>query len=331
MEKYKYHINEEFVIKVFNQIENIEIDLNNNIMDIGDFKFKLNGKDYIVEVKTRFSSTLLSRTLIYMREVINRENATGIIVVLDKIPESLKKSIESKYNNLKIFDISNVLYMVYENENLQKELNSIINFSLDSIIPQKPVFEIELKDKEEYIEHSHKDYKNILDNIKKGREDAKKYEKFMEMLIKEMFLNDLNLFVAQNRTEDGLNVFDMICKIKNNIDDEFFSTIENFFNSKYILFEFKNYRELIKQGEICTTEKYLFNTALRNVAIIITRKGIDKNGQKMIRGILRESGKLIIVLNDEDIKAMIELYENNERVSIILSQKLDEILTTLDK
>ena len=97
------------------------------------------------------------------------------------------------------------------------------------------------------------------------------------------------------------------------------------------MFEFKNYNALIKQGQICTTEKYLFETALRKVAIVITRKGIDKNGNKMISGILRETGKLIIVLNDDDIKTMIELHEKNEKVSMVLSEKLDAILTTLEK
>ena len=123
----------------------------------------------------------------------------------------------------------------------------------------------------------------------------------------------------------------MICKIKNNVDDEFFTTIEKYFNSKYILFEYKNYDDLIGQGEIHSTEKYLYKTALRNVAIIITRRGINENGRRTIEGILRETGRLIIVLNDEDIKEMINLYNKNKEVSIILENKLDELLVHIEK
>lgn len=334
MEKNRYHYSEEFVIKVFKQIENVEIDetydyISNIRMHIGDFSFNLNNKKYIVEVKTKFSSALLSRTLKYMED--NLSNTNGIIVVLDKIPERYKNSILNQYENLKIWDISNILYLIYDDENMQKELNNIIDFSLDNVIPQKPIFEFEPKKKKVHIEKQKKDYIKLLLDIKGGRSQAKEYERLLEEIIKELFSNDLTLFVSQNRTEDGINIFDMICKIKNDVDDEFFSTIEKFFKSKYILFEFKNYNTLIKQGEICTTEKYLFETALRKVAIVITRKGIDRNGNKMITGILRETGKLIIVLNDDDIRTMIELYEKNEKASIVLSQKLDGILTTLEK
>lgn len=75
----------------------------------------------------------------------------------------------------------------------------------------------------------------------------------------------------------------------------------------------------------------MFETALRKVAIIITRHGIDKNGMKLTKGILRESGKLIIVLNDEDVKEMISIYENGEKATTVLEKKLDELLTTLEK
>ena len=88
---------------------------------------------------------------------------------------------------------------------------------------------------------------------------------------------------------------------------------------------------MIRQGQICTTEKYLFETALRKVAIIITRHGIDENGMRLAKGILRESGKLIIILNDEDIKEMIALYERGDKATCVLTKKLDEILTKLEK
>lgn len=334
MEKNRYYFSEEFVMKVFQQIENVEIEENLNYIwngrrNIGDFSFNLNDKKYIVEVKVKFSSALLSRTLSYIGESLYNTNV--IIVVLDKIPEKYKNSILNQYDNLKIWDISNILYLIYDDENMQKELNNIIDFSLDNVIPQKPIFEFEPKKKKVYIEKNKKDYIKLLSDIKCGKSQAKEYEKLLEEIIKELFSNDLTLFVSQNRTEDNINIFDMICKIKNDVDDEFFSTIEKFFKSKYILFEFKNYNALIKQGQICTTEKYLFETALRKVAIVITRKGIDKNGKKMISGILRETGKLIIVLNDDDIKTMIELHEKNEKVSMVLSEKLDGILTTLEK
>ena len=331
MESIKYYYSEEFIKKVFQQIEGVEIEssFENNMYDkrFGDFSLYLNGKKYIVEIKTKFSNVLLARTLTHMNSRVNNRN--NILIVLDKIPSRFKEMIMKDYLNVDVWDISNVLYFIYDNDKLQRELSRIVEFSLDSVTPVEP--SSLFKKKKSIVENIKKDYKLLLSNIKNGRRQAKEYEKLLEEMIKEFFSNELAEFVQQSRTEDGINIFDMICKIKNDVDDEFFSTIEKFFKSKYILFEFKNYTELIKQGEICTTEKYLYETALRKVAIIITRKGIDTNGGKMISGILRETGKLMIVLNDEDIHSMIELYEKNEKVSMVLSEKLDKLLTTLEK
>lgn len=63
------------------------------------------------------------------------------------------------------------------------------------------------------------------------------------------------------------------CKIKNNITNEFFSTLTNFFNTKYIIFEFKNYNKPITPKEIYTTNRYLYKKALRSISIIIPKKG----------------------------------------------------------
>lgn len=174
-------------------------------------------------------------------------------------------------------------------------------------------------------------YIEKLSNIKEGKENAKKYEELLEEIIKDIFSDELMLFQSQYRTEDGINIFDMICKIKNGVNDDFFSIIEKFYKTKYILFEFKNYQTSIKQGQICTTEKYLFEAALRKVAIIISRHGIDENGKKLAEGILRESGKLIIVLNDTDLKRMIEFYIKGDKPTVVFTEKLDEILTRLEK
>ena len=106
----------------------------------------------------------------------------------------------------------------------------------------------------------------------------------------------------------------------------------------FILFECKNYTEPITQGEIYTTERYLFDNALRNVAIIFTRKGMTKNALVAAQGILKEHGKLILVLNDRDIIKLEKLYisKRNGKISEIspsqfLFEKAKDFLMNLDK
>ena len=297
---------------------------------IPDFVFKYEETKYCIEVRAFFSASILGKIIEEFYQLLKQTKFCGIFVILDKVPIQYKTLVKEKYN-IDIYDISNILYIIYGDKDLQQELNNIIDFSLDGITPQETNIKANTNKVYSTAKEKNINYIEKLSNIKEGRRDAKKYEKLLEEIIKDIFSDELMLFQSQYRTEDGINIFDMICKIKNGVNDDFFSIIEKFYKTKYILFEFKNYQAPIKQGEICTTEKYLFEAALRKVAIIISRHGIDENGKKLAEGILRESGKLIIVLNDTDLKRMIELYIKGDKPTIVFTEKLDEILTRLEK
>ena len=121
----------------------------------------------------------------------------------------------------------------------------------------------------------------------------------------------------------------MVARI--NTTTEFWKFIINEIQSRYIIFEFKNYSEKINQGQILTTEKYLFNQALRKVAIIFSRKGGDESADKFIRGALRESGKVILVLSDDDVEEMITDKEKGDAPEHVLFKKIDELFMTLSR
>lgn len=97
------------------------------------------------------------------------------------------------------------------------------------------------------------------------------------------------------------------------------------------MFEFKNYCNKVKQTQVYTTEKYLFQKALRNVCFMISRNGLDNNALIATKGILRESGKLIIDLKDEDIYIMLKLKEAGDEPSDYLFEIVDEFLFKLSK
>ena len=91
------------------------------------------------------------------------------------------------------------------------------------------------------------------------------------------------------------------------------------------------YSDYISQNLIYITEKYLFPVALRNVAFIISRKGFDLNAQKATFGCLKESAKLIISLDDNDLIKMIYMKENGEEPSDYLLDKVEQILMSVSK
>ena len=105
-----------------------------------------------------------------------------------------------------------------------------------------------------------------------------------------------------------------------------------YFNTKYIVFEFKNHKGKITQKEIYTTEKYLYEKALRKVAIIISRFGADDHALKAAKGALRENGKLILCLSDNSLFEMIDIKTRGEQEPAeFMDALLDDILVHLEK
>lgn len=94
----------------------------------------------------------------------------------------------------------------------------------------------------------------------------------------------------------------------------------------------KTIEKEISQKEIYTTEKYLYEKALRRVAIIISRKGASKNALSAARGCLRENGKLIMCLSDQDLIELINIKEKEEQPTAeFFEVMLDDLLIQLEK
>ncbi|KLT63814.1 hypothetical protein [Pedobacter sp. BMA] len=161
----------------------------------------------------------------------------------------------------------------------------------------------------------------------------RQYEKACIEILRFLFDRDLALWEDQLTTDAGIHRFDLVCRIRS--DHNFWQEIVGDFNSRYVLFEFKNYVNKIKQGQIFTTEKYLFEKGYRMIAFVISKKGADKNALIAAKGAMREQGKLIVNLTDKDLCEMLALYEGRaERHKIsdpteILREKIDEMLTKM--
>jgi hypothetical protein len=137
----------------------------------------------------------------------------------------------------------------------------------------------------------------------------------------------LSIWKRQTTTDDELSRFDLICRITSN--DDFWKTIVQSFHSRYILFEFENYSKKIGQNQIYTKERYLFTKALRSVSFIISRIGANEQAITASKGALREQGKLILILNRNDLCKMLELKDNGGSPNDYISQLLDEYLISL--
>lgn len=175
-----------------------------------------------------------------------------------------------------------------------------------------------------------------MEKIKPGKKDFKKFEDFCEEFVNTIFQDGIEKVIPQKRGNKNLYRYDLISSVKED-PKSFWKFIYEKYNSWFIIFECKNYNEKITQEQIYLTEKYLFNTTLRNVAIMLTRKGLDKNALLASQDILKEHGKLILVLDDKDISQLSNIYDeykldkNKPSPSSYLLAKTKDFLLNIDK
>lgn len=275
----------------------------------------------------------------------DKENAKLILVVSSYVTPSLKEEV-FKESGVIIWDAKTLFALAFDFSTIYYDLESILisafNGKLDDLIIVDPNYKStiipSLKNASTNIKQKKTDDKGKklckeLNALNPGRNDAVKFEDKCTEILKYLFDNntDLTLWKLQPTTDDGLHRFDLLCRIISSHENTFWTELAHDFHTRYVLFEFKNYTDEIKQGQIYTTEKYLFLTALRSVSFIIARNGADNNAVKAAKGALKEAGKLIVILTSKDICEMLKLKDEGDEPSIILRAKIDEMLIELTR
>ncbi len=261
------------------------------------------------------------------------QEITFVIVMPCEIDEDSQKEIYDKYN-VEIWDISNLIYLCDGNKDLLQLLSSCIPYSTLEIEAKKPLntkletnYAAIAEETIAYVEV----FQKKLEKCKSGRLNKadKKYEMICTEIIKYLFETEFFKISEQHKTGDEMFRMDLLCSLKGTT--EFWKFLIEFYHTKFVVFEYKNYSDYIPQNLIYITEKYLFPVALRNVAFIISRKGFDSNAQMAAIGCLKESGKLIVGLDDNDLIKMVYMKENGEEPSDYLLDKVEQILMSVSK
>jgi hypothetical protein len=161
-----------------------------------------------------------------------------------------------------------------------------------------------------------------------GRGGFTEFEEAVKASLEHVFKGQLDKWTPQSRDDDDLRR-DICAKIVGS--HAFWQEMIRDFRTRFVIFECKNYAGKISQNEIHSTEKYLYRPALRNLAVMVTREGVDAGAVRAMRGALRESGKLITWLTIEDICAMLKTHDAGGEVHEILAHRLDELLLAITR
>jgi hypothetical protein len=310
--------------------ENSEFDL---LAEFGNERWAIEIKYYrSARVQPSLIENAASRLL---KSGLNANVQKGMLIVSCIIQAGLREVLEEKFQITFVdqVDLRNWCNLYPE---LEEKLDALLEFNpseLHALHPKRDDPTKSSKPLKALSEHSY-DTRGTelcmkLTGIKKGRGFWQDYETLCEEILKYLFPNDLLGWHSQRGTDDGLNRFDYVCRVRPTT--EFWQFVINHLDSRYVLFEFKNYEGKIKQGQILTTEKYLLERGLRRMAIIMTRVGADDNAIAMAKGAMREHGKLILVVNDDMVCTMLQNRERGEDPTDYLFEIADNFMLTLSR
>jgi hypothetical protein len=335
-----------FCSKLFQQL-GYEVNIEPKVDIINpDLLLKKNEKKTIVEIKM-YKNRFISRNVIeiaveqilkYKRSFENKpayKNFEYYLILFCEFNHQQKKQIFEQYG-ITIWDISNMLYICSGNTEFSKELTKLLYYPISEIMPNKPLDkDIKLPPSVETFEFSEqKIFESLVErlancNLGKEEKAAQEYENICTDIINFLFGSEFTQISKQHNTGDDMFRMDLLCGIKGS--SEFWELLRQHYNTRFVVFEFKNYKEPLQQNLIFVTEKYLFNAALRNVAIIISRKGFSKTALNAALGILKEDGKLVIDLTDDDLLKMLHKKIDGEEPSEYLLDKLEILLMSVSK
>jgi hypothetical protein len=314
-----------------------------------DLLISLDDEELICEIKA-YRSRNVSKTVLdtAVAQILNyksilensdnpkRQHYSYCLIVLCEIDFKKKKQLYDE-QGITIWDIANILYLCQDYPDCLNEFTELLYFPITDIIAAEPYgwaakrLILEPKTFEFTIQNQVESFEEVLNACKPGKVNkaAIEYESICTDIIRFLFDGEFTQMSNQHKTKDDLFRMDLLCGIKGTT--AFWKLLIDHYNTRFIVFEYKNYSTLLPQNLIYITEKYLFNATLRNVAIIVSHKGFSTNARSATLGCLKESGKLIIELTDEDLKIMLHKKMDGEEPSDYLLFKLENLLMSVGK
>ncbi len=262
-----------------------------------------------------------------------------LLIVFAQLTED--QLLQAERLDIKVWDIHSLIYFGNRDKSIADGIAKVVPFSTNGLEAKRPNYQPWAKESKRRElgesrpfseENSYEKGESIIKRLRECSEESsewKAFERCCAEALEYAFDSEFAKRKYQVRTRDGHFVMDMVCSLKGST--RFWDLLVNRYNSVFVVFEFKKYRGQVSQNNIYVTEKYLFDSALRNVAIIVSPHGFDDSARFAAEGCLKEKGKLIIDMSTETLASLIRMKQNGDEPSDLLLDSLEDYLMSISK
>lgn len=162
-----------------------------------------------------------------------------------------------------------------------------------------------------------------LNNIPKGRRGWAAYENFIEDLLNFLFVPPLNPAIPQRPDGQHANRRDYILP-NYSLDGGFWQFMRSHYEAHFVVAEAKNLTDPVRKEEILQVANYLNQRGTGLFAMILARNGMNDTAKWTRREQWVQHGKMIISLDDDDVRQMITTKLVGNDPAEMIRQKVED-------
>lgn len=292
--------------------------------DIGvDFTFAdSSGDTWVAEVKhysrPRTGTTVLRQLAVQLNSAKQLTGATnGLLIVSMLLPQNLKDDIEVR-EGITVWDSLQLNDLLARHPEVEQDFLLLLDAQAGTRRGLEQSVPLDSR-AQELISH--------LEALPSGRETFREFEDLCVEILNYAFFPQLGVPSVQSRSEDGLDIRDAVFPITG--DHAFWQEIKRICSTRFMVAEFKNYADSVRQREVESIQQYLYSKAMRTFGVLCSRNQPSESALLARRRAWVESGKLILLLSDEELKDLIRAKSYGEKPTDVLDAQLEEFFLRL--
>jgi hypothetical protein len=141
------------------------------------------------------------------------------------------------------------------------------------------------------------------------------YQKLVGRVLEHCFCPPLNPPLGESPDESGTNRRDFV--LANFAESGFWAHMRSRYRADYVVVDAKNYAGKVKKRDILQMSNYLKPYGTGLFGIIVSRNGADQSARITARELWAHSEKLVITLNDEQCRAMINGARSGDSAQVL--------------
>jgi hypothetical protein len=269
----------------------------------------------VIEVKRESPQTVrrieaVRQQLLAYREGANHTFRGRLVQVILAIPDSLtaEKNEQLNADGIAVWDRDFIIQRAREAK-LEGRARELL-----SGLRQGDVFEIPESPRSSILDR--------IISLRPGKTDWSLYQKLCRQAFEHLFCPPLDAPIEESVNESKVNRRDFV--IPNYANSGFWQFLRVHYRADYIVVDAKNLAGGVGKNHVLQICNYMTHHGTGLFGVIVTRRGSDRSADQTRREQWILHGKMLLVLNDDDLAQMFNNKVVGEDPAVVIRQKVED-------